>query len=450
MEPQIRFCTSADGTRLGYAVLGQGPPLLVVLSWGSSIETEWENSVCRSVYERLARGRQAIVLMRRGISPSQREAEDLSLPAQVSDVAAVVDALGLERFDLWAFLDGVGPCVAYAAENPDRISRVVLWDAYRCGADIVAESAARSMIGLIRANWNLATRAMADMAFPSGPVEEQRWLSRQWHQTVTPDVAARYFEFLVGLDLRPYLPRVMAPALVLHRRGDRTVPLTAARAVAAMIPNARFLTTEGDIAYAWFGDTSYLQTVEEFLDQGRDGEKGPPEPPGPFRTILFTDIEAHTAMMQRLGDARGREVLREHERISREALKAHGGTEVKTIGDSFMASFPSAQKAVECAIALQRAFAAADCAGERLRVRVGINAGEPIAEDDDLFGSSVILASRTKEKAAGGEIFVTDVVRQLVAGKGFAFADRGEMEMKGFEEPVRLFEVRWSSTDENG
>jgi adenylate cyclase len=135
--------------------------------------------------------------------------------------------------------------------------------------------------------------------------------------------------------------------------------------------------------------------------------------------------------------------LREHERISRDALRAHGGTEVKTIGDSFMASFPSAQKAIECAIALQRAFAAGDFAGERLRIRVGINAGEPIADEDDLFGSSVILASRTKEKAAGGEIFVTDVVRQLVAGEGFAFTDRGEMEMKGFDEPVRLYEVRW-------
>ncbi len=162
-----------------------------------------------------------------------------------------------------------------------------------------------------------------------------------------------------------------------------------------------------------------------------------------FRTILFTDLEAHTVMMQRLGDAKGREVLREHERMSREALRAHGGTEVKTIGDSFMASFPSAQKAVECAIALQQAFASSDCAGERVSIRVGINAGEPIAEEDDLFGSSVILASRTKEKASGGEIFVTDVVRQLVSGKGFVFADRGEAEMKGFEEPAHLYEVQW-------
>jgi class 3 adenylate cyclase len=168
-------------------------------------------------------------------------------------------------------------------------------------------------------------------------------------------------------------------------------------------------------------------------------------------------------MMQRLGDAEGREVLREHERLTREALAAHGGAEVKTMGDGFMASFGSAQKALECAIALQRAFGQAGklAIGQEaiesvrpealegrteapLRVRVGINAGEPIAEDDDLFGASVILAARTAAKAQGGEILVTDVVRQLVAGKGFVFADRGETEMRGFDEPVRLFEVRWN------
>jgi class 3 adenylate cyclase len=162
------------------------------------------------------------------------------------------------------------------------------------------------------------------------------------------------------------------------------------------------------------------------------------------RTILFTDLVDHTAMMQRLGDARGRDVLREHERITREALKAHGGTEVKTIGDSFMASFPSAQKAVECAIALQRSFEAHRAeAAEPITLRIGLNAGEPITDEDDLFGSSVILAARTKEKAAGGEILVTEVVRHLVTGKGFLFADRGHIEMKGFEEPVRVYEVRW-------
>jgi class 3 adenylate cyclase len=146
-------------------------------------------------------------------------------------------------------------------------------------------------------------------------------------------------------------------------------------------------------------------------------------------------------MMSRLGDDAGRSVLREHERITREVLEKHGGTEVKTMGDGFLASFGSVTRAVECAIALQRAFA--DREGEPLSVRVGLNAGEPIEEDGDLFGATVILASRIAAKADGGEILVSDNVRSLCAGKGFLFADRGDFVAKGFEEPVRVYEVSW-------
>jgi class 3 adenylate cyclase len=128
----------------------------------------------------------------------------------------------------------------------------------------------------------------------------------------------------------------------------------------------------------------------------------------------------------------------------REALKAHGGSEVKTLGDGFMASFSSATRALECAIAMQRAFAEHnESAEEPIRVRVGLNAGEPIAEEEDLFGTAVILAARIAAKAEGGEIVASDVVRQLVAGKGFLFAERGDVALRGFEDPVRLYEVRW-------
>ncbi|MDO8617156.1 MAG: adenylate/guanylate cyclase domain-containing protein [Dehalococcoidia bacterium] len=158
-------------------------------------------------------------------------------------------------------------------------------------------------------------------------------------------------------------------------------------------------------------------------------------------------------MMSRLGDERGRAVLREHERITREVLRAHGGTEVKTMGDGFMASFGSVTRAVECAIALQRAMALTPdpspaAAGEGqsvepLKIRCGLNAGEPIEEEGDLFGATVILAARIAAKAEGGEILVADTVRGLCSGKGFLFADRGEFVAKGFEEPVRVYEVRW-------
>ncbi len=133
----------------------------------------------------------------------------------------------------------------------------------------------------------------------------------------------------------------------------------------------------------------------------------------------------------------------------REALKAHGGSEVKTMGDGFMASFSSATKALECAIAMQRAFAAHnESAEEPIMVRIGLNAGEPIAEEDpdgrsDLFGTAVIEAARITAAAQGGEILVANVVRELAKGKDFRFADRGDVALKGFDEPVRLYEVRW-------
>jgi class 3 adenylate cyclase len=164
-------------------------------------------------------------------------------------------------------------------------------------------------------------------------------------------------------------------------------------------------------------------------------------------------------MTQRLGDAKAREVLREHERIVREALKSHGGAEVKTMGDGFMASFGSATKALECAIAVQQAFEGWNAGvgrspstgsgrTDQIRVRIGLNAGEPIAEEDpdgrgDLFGTAVIAAARIAAQANGGEILVSDVVRQLVAGKGFLFSGRGKTVLRGFDDPVEVYEVRW-------
>ncbi|MCC7364077.1 MAG: PD40 domain-containing protein [Dehalococcoidia bacterium] len=168
----------------------------------------------------------------------------------------------------------------------------------------------------------------------------------------------------------------------------------------------------------------------------------------PTTTVVFTDIEGHTAMMQQLGDAAGRDVLRDHERIVREALARHGGREVKSMGDGFMAAFASAQAALACAADLQRSIAAYNAtAPHPLRVRVGVNAGEPIAEESDLFGQSVISASRIAGLAAGGEILVSLVVHELVAGKGFRFADRGVQELRGIDRPVRVYALDWAGPE---
>ena len=454
MELQIRFCTSADGTRIAYATLGEGPPLVEVPGWGTSVEQNWEHPEVRGFIEGQAQGRRMVILDRRGLGASQRAVDDLTLEVQVADVAAAVDHLKLEQFDLWGAMDGASVSVAYAAQHPGRVSRLVLWAPYPCGEEIATPEEARSLVELIRGNWSLARRAIADIVFPSGPTELQRWFSNFFRQSVTPEVAAKYVEFQTSVDVRSFLPQVKAPTLVLHRRRSRTVPIAAGRAAAALIPDARFVALEGDIDHPYLGDVSYVETVRQFLDEGRGQEPaGEPAAAGAFRTILFTDVEGSTALTQRLGDARARELLREHERMVREALRSHGGAEVKTMGDGFMASFTSATGALECAIAMQRAFASHnESAEEPIKVRVGLNAGEPIAEDDpdgrsDLFGTAVNEAARITAAAEGGQILVANVVRELAKGKDFLFADRGEASLKGFEEPVRLYEVRWRSFD---
>jgi len=182
------------------------------------------------------------------------------------------------------------------------------------------------------------------------------------------------------------------------------------------------------------------QAIMGFLGESEDKTiDAGPSGPGAVRTVLFTDITDSTALTQRLGDTKAQELVRAHNAIVREALRAQGGSEIKHTGDGIMASFPSASGALECAVAIQRAVEAS----EGLSVHIGLNAGEPVEEESDLFGTAVQLARRICDQAEGGEILASDVVRQLAAGKGFLFADRGEVALRGFEDPVRLYEVRW-------
>ncbi len=216
--------------------------------------------------------------------------------------------------------------------------------------------------------------------------------------------------------------------------------------------DARLALLEVTSVAPFLGDAeAVLSAIDEFLSEGEEAEAAPGLAEEDIHTILFTDVEGSTALTQRLGDAKARELLREHERMVREALRAHGGSEVKTMGDGFMASFSSATKALECAIAMQREFAQQnENAEEPILVRVGLNAGEPIAEDEDLFGTAVNLSARICAHAEAGQILAPIVVRELASGKQFMFADQGETELRGFEDPVRLFEVRWRGDPTGG
>ncbi len=463
MEQQIRFCTTADGVRIAYATVGEGPPLVKAANWLTHLEFDWESPVWRHMLHGLAQYQLLVRYDERGTGLSQRDVEEITFDGWVADLEAVVDALDLERCPVLGISQGGPIAIAYAHRHPDRVSHLILYATFgRWPRPLEIEDERQlyeSVLTLTRLGWgqdNPAFRQMfTTLMIPGGDAEQIGWFNELMRVSASPDIAVKIMETLPGIDVMDMAAQLTVPTLVLHRRGDQGISLDAGRELASVIPNARFVPLEGENHYFLEGEKEvekFFAAIAEFLgwpETPRQPESVSVESIQAPLTILFTDVEGSTALTQRLGDAKARELLREHERLVREALKAHGGAEVKTMGDGFMASFSSVTRALESAIAMQRAFAEHnESAKEPIRVRIGLNAGEPIAEEDpdgrsDLFGTAVILAARIAAKAEGGEILTSDTVRGLVAGKKFLFADRGDTALRGFEDPVRLYEVSW-------
>ncbi len=461
MEPRIQYAKTKDGVSIAYSTLGKGMPFVhMPVAPFSHLQLNWGLPEWRSWDERLAKKWQLVRYDAGGSGLSDRDVTDFSLDANGRDLEAVVDRLGVERFALFAPSSSGPAGIAYAVRQPERVSHLILWNSVARTTDLTGGPQAQALLQLANADWEMFTETLPHVGFGWSAGEPARRFAAIIRESITQEGFQALMSAALDIDATELLPQVRSPTLVLQRRQLPTLSLDIARGLASRIPDARLALLEGTSQAPYLGDTdAVFQAIEEFLAEGDEAaaEIEPPEPSG-FRTVLFTDVEGSTALTQRLGDAKARDLLRQHERMVREALKAHGGSEVKTMGDGFMASFSSATKALECAIAMQRAFAEWNDTrrggsrtaptAEPIRVRIGLNAGEPIAEEDpdgraDLFGTAVIVAARIAAKAKGGEILASNVVRELVAGKEFLFADRGETSLRGFEDPVRLYEVRW-------
>ena len=432
MEPEIRFCSSEDGTRIAYTSRGQGPPLLFITTWSVA-------PLARGFFQDvMTQGRRVVRFDHRGTGSSQRDVEEISVEAQALDLAAVAEELQLDRFDLWGDFDSAPVAITYAAQHPERISRLVLTAPYSHGGQISPPESIRSLAELVRNNWGVARRTLAAITFPKGPLELQRFFSDMMRESVSPAIAARYLELFNNVDVRPLLPQVSAPTLVPHPRGEFRTPASAIRAVAAQIPNARLATLDGSPD---FSNLNLLKVVAQFLDEGRgeiiDEKAGLPEG---MTAILFLDIADSTALTTQLGDTAYRERERELDASLRAAIRDAGGKPVegKLLGDGVMAVFTSARQAIEAA---RRCRDLGNEAG--LPLHLGIHAGDVVREGNNVHGGAVQLASRVQGAAAPGEILVSQTVRDLArTSAGVAFEDRGEHELKGIPEPVRLFAVR--------
>lgn len=446
-EREVRYCTTEDGVRIAYCVEGGGPPLLAMPFFIESFSLDHLLPEFRRDLKRIAHGRRLIRFDTRGTGLSDRTVSDMSSSALLRDAEAVVRALNLESFSLWGNAVGGVRAIEYAATHPDNVDRLILWATYATVSDAFSAETLRGFAGLARSNWDFAVRTLADLGSRRDSEEMGLRLAALYKESTSGEIVANLFESNIDTDLTPLLSQIRAITVVIHATNDTLYPISLAQKLAAGIPDAQLIPLEGDSNALWVGPDDVVCAAYAFLN---DGGRPPPLPEatlssgGAFRSIIFTDVVENTALLRRIGDDGWRAVMREHEEIVRAALKEHGGAEISTSGDGFFASFGSSVRALQCAVEMQRAFARRNETAEHpVEVRIGLNAGEPIEEGKEVLGTAVTMAARIMSQAGGGEILVSDVLRQLVAGKGFLFADRGEFVAKGFEEPVRVYEVRW-------
>ncbi len=443
MEPRIQYCTTSDGVSIAYSAIGEGPPLVHLPWWPlCHLQMEWQLPEIRRWYERLAGGRTLVRYDSRGSGLSDRDMADFSLEARMLDLEAVVDALNIARFDLYATLHTGPLAITYAVRNPERVSHLVLWCTYALASDWLRSSRVQAVRALGDIDWQTYTET-AVRAFGAGweADEVAHRLAVLFQETVTQRECQAFIPILNAVDVTELLPQVTVPTLVLHRRQWPLLGVDVARGLAARIPNARLALLEGESVLAYVGDMEAASiAIDEFLGESEEPPAAPTALPSGTAIILFADITDSTSLTESLGDTAFRAKARDLDGALRGVIGEHTGTAIdgKLLGDGVLAVFTSARQAIEAALACGRA---GDEAG--LPLHLGLHAGDVIREEGNVYGGAVNVASRISGLSAPGEVLVSETVRSLARpSAGVAFEDRGEQSLKGVGEAVRVWAVR--------
>jgi len=277
---EIRFCTASDGVRLAYAKHGRGPPLVKASNWLTHLEFDWKSPIWRHWLDELGRSNTVIRYDMRGCGMSDRDVEEFSLDRWVADLATVIDAAGVEQCSLLGISGGAAAGLAYAARDPDRVERVIAYGGWATGKFLRTGDEREAFRTVLRAGWatpHPAFRHVFTMMFlPQGTPEQMAWYDELQRRCITADTALRIYDALAETDATELLPRVQAPTLVLHARGDQVVPFEEGRRIAAVVPSARLITLESQNHLlladepAW---QTFIAEVREFLG-ARPGPAG--------------------------------------------------------------------------------------------------------------------------------------------------------------------------------
>ena len=427
MPPETRYAKSGD-VNIAYQVVGGGPlDLVLVHGFISHLELDWQEQRMAYFLDRLASFSRLILFDKRGTGLSDRPGGLPDLETRMGDVQAVMDAVGSERAALFGYSEGGPMCCLFAATYPERTSALVLYGTYAKRRDPDKDypwsstwDERRAYAAELEQEWG--TEADLGTMIPNADPVMRRWWAARARASASPGAARDLILMNSQIDVRHVLPAISVPALVLHRTGDRDSRLEEGQYIAERIPGARFVELPGDVHVPVIDADQILDEVEEFLT----GRRPAREPDRVLATILFTDIVGSSQRASELGDRAWRDLLGGHHAAVRRQLERFQGREVDTAGDGFLATFDGPARAVRCGRAIGAAV------GELgLEVRAGLHTGEVELTDGNVSGIAVHTGARVAALAAPGEVLVSSTVRDLVAGSGIRFEDRGEHELKG-------------------
>ncbi len=439
MQPVTRYAKSGD-VHIAYQVVGEGPiDLVFVPGFVSHVEASWQTPNREKFFSRLASFSRLILFDKRGTGLSDRSSQLFTLEQRMDDVRAVMDAVGSERAAVFGISEGGPMSILFAATYPERTSALVMYGTYakRAWAEDHPfgwkDEDWEKFFTNVERHWGTPRGIDLNVWAPSVASDERTSsnVAAYMRAAASPGAVKAVMQMNREIDVRNVLPTVRVPTLIAHRTGDRNISIEQARYMAERMPNARFVELPGEDHMLWFGDReTLLGEVEEFLT----GVRHDPEPDRVLATVLFSDIVDATKRAAELGDRQWRDLLAAHHSLIRKELGRFRGLEIDTAGDGFFATFDGPARAIRCAEAIQNAVTQLG-----LTIRTGLHTGECEVMDDKVTGIAVHIGARVMSYAKPGEVLVSSTVKDLVAGSGIGFVDRGEYKLKGVPGKWRIF-----------
>ena len=442
--PETRYARSGD-VSIAYQLLGEGPfDVVFVPPAVSNVELGWEVPNARTFLERLASFSRVIHFDKRGTGMSDRVVGAPPLETRMDDVRAVMEAVGSDRAALVGWSEGVAMSALFAATYPERVWALVLYGGkarelrapdYPWGE---TEAEALRMVAEERANDPSAVvEEIVRSGMPTGSATEVAALARMIRQSGSPGALEALSRMNMQIDIRHVLPAIRVPTLVLHNTRDRWVEVERGRDLARRIPGAAFIEFPIDGHMTPAADLPpVVAEIERFLRDVWETAAAAQERERVLATVMFTDIVGSTETAAEIGDARWRELLERHHALIRRELLRFRGREVDTAGDGFFASFDGPARAIRCACTIVQTMPDLG-----LQVRAGLHTGECELLGGKVAGIAVHTGARVAAKAQPGEVLVSGTVKDLVAGSGLAFRERGQHELKGIPGEWRLYAV---------